>query len=178
MIAHKFLCAGAVGPFSGFRWPTPRGAEPAEWVEAEGFLAPCVNGVHACTAAVLPSWLGDELWRIELDDGEVLEDDGVLVARRGRLLERVGAWNRDAITDYARACAQRARTVADASGDAEALAYAVDAEADAAKTRSAIDAALTSLSAVRVLATLRAGGFEEERAWQARWLADRLALSS
>ena len=60
MIAFKWLQRGAVGPFSGFRWP--RG----EWVNAvaahEGY------GIHACRAEDLAYWVSDELWRAELED--------------------------------------------------------------------------------------------------------------
>jgi hypothetical protein len=59
-------------------------------------------------------WIDDELWSCELDG--VLEDDGrVLVAERGRLLERVTAWDETTARDFAGACAASGRThVADA----------------------------------------------------------------
>ena len=63
MRALKALRAGAVGPFSGFRWPTP-GDGPGQWVAASP--SPCASGVHACLRGQLPLWLHDELWEIEL----------------------------------------------------------------------------------------------------------------
>src|SRR5207253_4772684 len=81
VIAYKFLQAGAVGPFTGFRWPV------GEWVEAAG-VDPCLQGVHACRVRHLPFWLGRELWEIELA-GAVVEQDRKLVAERGRLTQRI-----------------------------------------------------------------------------------------
>jgi hypothetical protein len=34
-LPSKFLRPGAIGPFSGHRWPVPAGARPGEWVEGE-----------------------------------------------------------------------------------------------------------------------------------------------
>ncbi len=91
MIAYKFLQAGRVAPFSGVTWP-----EDGVYVDAtEGPLAACRNGVHGCRVRDLPYWLDDELWEIELD-GEVVEDELKLVARRaagpcGRGVGRGGA---------------------------------------------------------------------------------------
>ena len=56
----------------------------------------------------LLDWIDDELWTCEL--AGVVDDDGqVLVAERGRLVERVSAWNETAAHDFARACATRGR---------------------------------------------------------------------
>jgi hypothetical protein len=55
MRAYEFLSAGTCGRFSGFQW------EPGDRAEAVGPLEPCANGIHACTVAELPTWVGDEL---------------------------------------------------------------------------------------------------------------------
>jgi hypothetical protein len=101
--AYKFLSFDRVGLFSGVRWP-----EPGSWIEAEGEIERCVRGIHALYAEGLLDWIDDELWTCEL--AGIVEDDGrMLVAERGRLLERVAAWNEDSARDFARACAARGR---------------------------------------------------------------------
>ena len=50
--AYKFLAPGAVGPFSGFAWPT---GTPGPWVEAVPHT--CATGVHACLVEDLPRTL-------------------------------------------------------------------------------------------------------------------------
>jgi len=83
LIAYKFLDEGAVGPFTGFRWPV------GEWVDAGG-VDPCLEGIHACRLRDLPVWIGRELWEIELDGG-LVEQERKVVAPRGRLTRRVGS---------------------------------------------------------------------------------------
>jgi hypothetical protein len=92
-----------VGLFSGVRWP-----EPGTWLDADAEAERCVSGIHALYAEGLLGWIDDELWTCELDG--IVEDDGrVVVAERGRLLERVVAWDEAAARDFARACAARGR---------------------------------------------------------------------
>ena len=134
MIAYKFLSRGAVGPFSGFRWPTPAGGAPGAWVEATGEVPE--HGVHACRPADLPYWIDEELWIAELA-GDVQATPHQIVAARGRLLEPIEAWRA-----LARAlgddCAATLRARVDGAlaegGVAEEVAeqlrgYAADAEA-------------------------------------------------
>ena len=93
MIAYKFLAADRVAPFSGVSWP-----EPGAWLE----------GIHALRTQALLAWIDDELWTCEL--GGAIEDEGdVVVAERGRLLERVHTWNEVSAHDFARGCATRGR---------------------------------------------------------------------
>lgn len=109
MIAYKFLRDGQVGPFSGVRWP-PAG----EWLQARAAgprALTCLDRVHACRIEDLPEWMDSELWRVELD-GDVAVDCGKLVADRGRLVERVGAWDAELMAAFAEACALRARDAA------------------------------------------------------------------
>ncbi len=101
VIAYKFLDEGAVGPFTGFRWPA------GEWVDAGG-VDPCLEGIHACRVRDLPVWLGRELWEIELA-GDVLERERKVVAPRGRLTRRIEAWNEAAAHDFGRFCVKRTR---------------------------------------------------------------------
>ena len=108
MIAHKFLSPGARGLFSGFRWPRPRDGEPGAWVEVGGPLVTGSNGVHACVESELVNWIDDELWAIELA-GEIVEHEGVLVARRGRLLHRFEGWDSASAGAFATDCVRSAR---------------------------------------------------------------------
>ena len=141
MLAYKFTRPGAVSPFSRFSWPMPAGGRPGEWVQASESL-PCRAGIHACRPAQLPYWLAAELWAIELD-GEVVETADKVVARRGRLVEAVGAWTGGGAAAFAADCAFRARDLAtEALGDAGAgeeagaLAACADLAALLAGTRS------------------------------------------
>lgn len=111
MLAYKFLANGGTGRFSGFEWPAPVDGEPGAWVSAEGSIAVCVSGVHACRVADLPDWIDDELWTIELS-GEIREESSMVVGERGRLLQRVDGWDEQAAADFADACAWRARDAA------------------------------------------------------------------
>jgi len=108
MNAYKFLREGRVGPFSVVRWPAP-----GEWLAgaAAGGGRACEAQVHACRVEDLPDWMDAELWRVELD-GDVRVDCGKLVAQRGRLVERVTAWDAAFMAAFAEACTLRARDAA------------------------------------------------------------------
>lgn len=166
--AFKFLASGCVGRFSGFAWPGP-----GEWVEAEGPLQPCRSGIHGVGRDRVCEWLDDELWRVELD-GDLLRLDGVIVARRGRLVSRVDAWNADAATDFARACAERLRERAGAVALFGPYAQGA-AAAIGAGTRPRL-AAVVSYSARRAAGLAEHGGWDAELRWQASLLADRVGL--
>jgi hypothetical protein len=165
VIAYKFLDRGRVAPFSRVRWP-----EPGSWLESDR-VELCVSGVHACRVGDLPYWLRPELWEVELE-GDVVEGERLVAARRGRLLRRVEAWNDATAGAFGTSCAQEARRRAAGSGSAEIDGYAGDAEG--AAERSPHFAAFATAR----LAELQDGtaGYEAERERQARWLADALAL--
>ena len=163
MIAYKFLDDGAVGPFTGFRWPV------GEWVDAGG-VEPCLEGIHACRLRDLPVWLGHELWEIELDGGSV-EQERKVVAPRGRLTRRIEVWNTRAAREFGRFCARRTR---ERVGYVPVLAgFVADVERFVAADRIAI----AGFAAARA-AELRDGpaAYEQERRAQATWLAERLGL--
>jgi hypothetical protein len=163
MIAYKFLAAGAVGPFSGYRW------RPGEWVEATA-ADPCRQGVHACRTRDLPIWLDDELWEVEID-GPVVEQARKLVARRGRLARRIDAWTKDVAHEFGRSCAHRTR---ERVGFLPVLSgFVADVDGFVAQGRFAI----AGFAAARA-AELRDGpsGYDAERLAQAAWLADRLGI--
>ncbi len=189
--AYKFLAAGATSPFTGFRWPGV-----GVWVVAPADREPA--WVFACRKTDLPCWLEHELWRIELGE-PVRERAHQLTAPRARLAGRVEAWNPELRRRYAEACAWRARELAQralppelceriartddlaalaaaargAAWHGAAAAYLADASALARNGEAAAASYLTCLLAG---AAGGARAFEAERAWQARWLAEHLAL--
>ena len=89
MTVYKFLCAGGVGPFSGYRWPLPDAGAAGPWVASAPVAGTvvCERAVHACRLRDLPWWLHDELWEAELD-GPVTAGRHKVMAPRGRLLRR------------------------------------------------------------------------------------------
>jgi hypothetical protein len=165
MIAYKFLDAGGVAPFTGFRWPV------GEWVDAGGAEL-CHKGIHACRVRDLPMWLGRELWEIELE-GEVIEQERKVVASRGRLLRQVPGWNDELRAEFGRFCARRTRRRV---GFLPMLSgFVADVDRFVAQDRVPI----AGFAAARA-AELRDGpaAYERERSVQAAWLAERLGLGA
>jgi hypothetical protein len=160
VIAFKWLARGAVAPFTGFHWPLDGSWVTAAENSAEG------SGVHACRVSQLAFWVGEELWRVELT-GPVVERETEIEAQRGRLLGQVNAWDPAAFVE---ACAARAAEVAAASARAEMIEFAAFSRSLPAPTAAFVAASIAS----RVRGTPTA--FAEERAWQARWLAEALDL--
>lgn len=80
-------------------WPLPTGDGPGEWLEVEGELVPCRNGLHLCRAGDVPFWAGPRLYEAE-HDGELVEHgsdsarDSKVVVRRARLTREVPDWDR------------------------------------------------------------------------------------
>lgn len=164
MIAYKFLRRDGASVFSGFRWPLPA-EEPGAWVEAP--IDPCRSGIHACRPGDLPYWVGRSLYEIELD-GEIVEERSKLVASRGRLLRRVGAWSDELRDAYTRMCADRAHELA--SPPLERWATVIEASVPEGP-------ALLGFVAARI-AEERGGrqAYHAERAQQTAWLVARLGL--
>ena len=168
--AYKFTLPGARSPFTGFVWPA------GEWVEVEGALELCRNGIHACRLDVLPRWLNDELWLVELED-VVAEQEGVLVARRGRLLKRIEGWDAETARALARSCAARARELARRNPDplvrerVERITAIADDPDPGATALAMYTTAHTFDEAVP-------GGYDAERRRQAEWLRERLRLDA
>jgi hypothetical protein len=163
LIAYKFLGTGGIGRFTGFRWTADA------WVEAEG-VDGCRVGIHACRVRDLPIWLDDELWEIELA-GDVVQGDRKIVGERGRLTKRIERWTPELARAFGRDCARRTR---ERVGFLPVLSgFVADVDRFVAHNRIAI----AGFAAARA-AELRDGpaAYEAERAAQATWLADRLAL--
>jgi hypothetical protein len=165
---YKFLRAGSIGPFTGYRW------EPGRWVEAD-VAAPCERGVHACRVDDLPFWANDELWAIELD-GAILTAGHKVVAPRGRLVRRVEAWTAATSRRFGDEAAARARGYADAKPrDRMLRGYAEDAERRAGEGRAN---AATFIAAVAAEHAGGPPGREAERDAQADWFRRLLGAAS
>jgi hypothetical protein len=169
VIAYKFLRADGRSVFTGFGWPLPADG-PGGWVEAP--VDPCRSGIHACRASQLPQWAGRVLYEVELG-GDVVEDGGKLIAPRGRLVRRVGAWEeqRDA---YTRMCADRAHELV-------AAAPPEFSHWDSVVEPSIPEGpALLGFVAARIAEEIEGApeAYHAERARQARWLTDRLGLAA
>jgi hypothetical protein len=162
MRAYKFLAEGATGVLSGFDWPV------GEWVTVEGELVPTRRGVHACRRRDLSHWLDEELWEVELD-GEVLEQERLVLARSGRLVERVDRWTPEVAAEFAHAAVERRADIPGLLDDVELWEW------------DPPSAAYMAAHAHALRAQDRGEGydpaFDAERAWQSEWLARRLGLS-
>jgi hypothetical protein len=158
VIAYKFLSAGAVAPFTGYRWPVPGPTGAGAWVEApDGRLD---HGIHACRTADLAFWLEAELWRAELSD-PVAAGQRQIIARRGRLLERVSAWSEASARSFAEACIWLARDRAVRSS--RATGFEAEAERLAAcRELTDLHAVSTRLSSPEGLAPALAGYLAED----------------
>ena len=177
MLAYKFLRSGAVGPFSGFRWPTTEGGGLGDWVTPEGAPPPFDDGVHCAGLDQLAYWVNEELWEAELDDPDIRPR--ALVGSRGRLVARIDSWEPSLAAGYLRACLERADEHAAATGDArEVVVYARSAHAFSEKGAAMVAFIAAHTAGMRSAAT--GGDFEDgrsaERSWQSTWLAAALGL--
>ena len=166
MIAYKFLRSDASSAFTGFRWAVPNGG-PGPWVESE--IDPCRSGIHACRPEHLPLWTGQTLYEVELG-GEIVEQGTKVIASRGRLIRRLGAWE-ELRDDYTRMCADRAHELArEASPPLERWEAVIEPSVPEGP-------ALLGFIAARIADEIGGPeGYHGERGRQADWLVDRLAL--
>jgi hypothetical protein len=156
----------------------PDGDSPGEWIEVNGPIAVCENGVHACAARQLAPWIGNELWAVELA-GEILETQLVLVASRARLLAPVRAWDEDTRTRYGEACQSRASPLVAQRPDLQPLLARIQRATSFASAGAA--GYWAAMLAGDSVADRRSGpeyerGFAAERAAQADWLQAELSL--
>jgi hypothetical protein len=201
MMAYKFLRSVRTGPFSGFRWP-----EPGQWVRASGDLARCRVGVHACRTPDLPWWLADELWEIELDgaahadERKLVAPAGRLLTRveewtpecaqeyanacawraRDRAVQALSRAGRDPAAERLSGCETlddvltTARELAESRPDTRInLTIAGDGAFRALTGAAPTSAYIAAHAALRLDGP---AGYTAERAWQSRWLAERLGL--
>jgi hypothetical protein len=121
--------------------------------------------------ADLPYWVGRTLYEVELA-GEIVAGHAKVVASRGRLVQRIDAWDESLRTEYTRMCADRAHEIArDAAGSLEAWDEHVERAVPEVP-------ALLGFIAARI-AEERDGpdAFRAERARQSAWLVERLGLA-
>ena len=163
MLAYKFLSGGGTGVLSGFRWPV------GEWVSVEGELVPARRGVHACRTGDLARWLDEALWAVELD-GELLEADCFVLARRGRLVARVEGWTPALAAEFARVMIERRADIPGLLDDADRWDWDPPSAAYMAAHALGREAHERGEDYARV--------FDEERRWQGEWLATRLGLAT
>jgi hypothetical protein len=201
MIAYKFLRAGRIGPFSDFQWP-----EPGVWVRAKPDPVPCRTGIHACRVQDLPWWLADELWEVELADQLQVEEHKILAAAGrlrspikgwtptcAQQYAEACAWRtRDhAVQALTRAGHEQpaarfaacttldgvrlgARELAEQSPNARiSLLMARDGAVRALTGAAPTSAYIAAHAAMRLDGP---AAYAAERAWQSRWLLDRLSL--
>ncbi len=154
MIAYKFLKRGRVAPFTGCVWP-----EPGGWMNANGVLSVCSQGIHACRVSDVPYWIDEELWQIELG-GNIVEDDVKLVADRGRLIEQVSAWQDSTWRAFADHCLQR--VVHHAAGELSHAGF--DAEATSLQRAASTSDLLALRGAAGRASVVAEGGRSARRA--------------
>lgn len=88
-------------------WRRPEGQAPGDWMPAyKGELEPWKNAYPLCRgAAQLRRYLGPEIYLAEVD-GDVIEDEHLIHARRARLLVKT-AWNDHSARLFGIDCAER-----------------------------------------------------------------------
>jgi hypothetical protein len=92
-------------------WPLPtKNADgtwtPGAWVEVEGNIEACSNGLHACRDEQVLDWFGPAMFELEYD-GEPTDAGNKVVGRRARLLRRFETWNERTARLFACDCAER-----------------------------------------------------------------------
>jgi len=189
MLAWKFL-DGDRSPFQFFTWPLPNG-KPGRWVHAKGDLAACKNGIHACTPEQAVDWLRSDLFVIELG-GRIIDAGDKLVARKGRLIRKVEAWNERTQRLFAADCAEHvlhifeeaypadprpreAIAVARAFAEGEATEEELNTAESAAWSAAWSAAESAAWSAARNAARSAAWSAAESAAWSAARNAARSA---
>jgi hypothetical protein len=184
VIAYKFLVTGAVGPISGVAWPQPAEGRAGAWLEADGPVAQCRRGIHACLVEHLAYWLHEELWRVELD-GEAVPGLDCLIAPRGRLVEKVHAWSEQngarrfaaAVRDHA----AQAVSGLPAAQRTPLLGYIADSSwhvDHGVPASPALAALCASVGAARILPPeAQEDAYRRERAWQSAWIVKEMRLA-
>lgn len=201
MIAYKFLRAGRVGAFSGSRWPAP-----GHWVRVSDTVILCRDGIHACRLQDLPWWLAEELWEIELggevqpDEHKVIAPAGRLRSRVAAWTPACATEYGEACAWRARGHAvealrraghvepARALATCGTLGDVRQLAHELarqlpDIRISLVIARDGAFRALTGAAPTSAYIAAHAAkrldgpdGHDAERAWQSRWLKERLGL--
>jgi hypothetical protein len=122
MTLYKVLCEDGSTVFGHGRWNLPTDDRPGEWMpKITGELIPCKNGYHLCGRLFdLVLWLGPAIYKAQID-GETIDCDNKIVARRARLLRRIDAWNNRAARLFACDCAERVLHLTDSEWSRNAI---------------------------------------------------------
>ncbi len=179
----KVLDKNGTGQYTDFRWPLPNGAM-GEWVEVEGELVVCQNGLHLCRSTDLVYWLGPQIFIAE-SSGEILESDNKTVHRRARLVRRLDTWNEHAARLFAADCAERVLHIfeqrrpndtrpREAINAARAFARGEIDNAARAAARAAAGAAAWAAAGDAAGDAARAAAWAAAEAAERTWQTDRL----
>jgi hypothetical protein len=172
MRMHKFLAAGAVGPISGFAWPADA------WVDVEGPLAACSRGIHVCRPGDLAHWIHDELWELEVDEGEgaVVEGLDCLIVQRARLARPIEGWRVDGARRFAAASVAHVASLTGLTGGRpEVRELLDDARFMASEGYVALAAYTSALAYSRTVEGREPEDlYRQERAWQSAWIGHEL----
>lgn len=157
LTSFTFTRSGARCPFTDRVWPGDG-----------GWLA----DARATSAEHLPVWIAAELWRVELA-GRISTPSAQTLGERGRLLERIDAWDAVAAEEFVAGCRlMTLRHAARRPGDLRLKPLAEDARAC-----TPAQANLAGWLAARAARVLDGeAGRSAERARQAAWLQDRLGV--
>ena len=78
------------------------------WRSTSTPLIPCLRGIHYCRKDQIVQWLNAELWLFEpREDAELLDHGNKLVCSKGRIVERIDAWNETTARLFAADCAEQ-----------------------------------------------------------------------
>ena len=78
---------------------------PGVWRSVSLPLVPCEHGLHLCTLAQLPGWLGPTIWEAEVGGARIDQSDKIVV-ERARITRRVEGWNERTARLFAADCAE------------------------------------------------------------------------
>ncbi len=147
----------------GFTWP-----EPGEWLEVEGPLVPCENGLHVATPTQVLDWLSDALWLVEVD-GETVDAGDKTVVRRARLVRPL-PWDSRVARVFAADCAGRVLPIFERErpGD-DRPRKAIEAARAHARGDITLDELAAAWDAARAAAWDAAGYAAEDAARSAAW---------
>jgi hypothetical protein len=155
---------------------------PGRWRYVPGEVVACEHGIHYCKGKQVLNWLSPDLWVFE-DGGTKHDDqDDKYVTNRGRITERIDAWNEEVARLFAVDCARA--VIRYARDDQRELLHAcldistgyalglVDEAAQSA-AQSAVQSAAASAasSAAQSAAAIATQSATHSAAWSAAWSA-------
>ena len=174
MKLYKILTDGKSCAGGTLTWPLPRGGHPGAWVETQGNVVLCRNGIHVVGAAHVLDWDGNQVWEVEVA-GDGVTDGKKWAYPRARLLHL--AMDEASLRHFAVACAARVlpifeRKCPDDMRVRECLSACgpgSDAAARAAACAAAKSAAVSAArsAAARSAARSAAGSAAGSAAWSA-----------